>query len=186
VWNGHQAQVYQWLDDMGDNIPIQVAKFSSTAAAMALREETIFRAVNNSVELCNLQGVVRQKISFSKGEGTPTHLDVNGDFLAVATNTGLIKIFQVRRREPKQLGSPGRFHLGVNEQNSIGQVSSRGRSKQTTLAPQAIRSICCNADGTRVSIIADHVPGRVMLKIINGFCATLILNKFRYMAPLFE
>ena len=62
--------------------------------------QTIFRASNNLVELCNLQGIVRQKITFSEGEGSPTHLDVNGDYLAVATDTGLIKIFQVTRREP--------------------------------------------------------------------------------------
>ena len=53
---------------------------------MALREETIFRAAgSNFVELCNLQGIVKQKIAFSEGEGAPTHLDVNGNFLAVVS-----------------------------------------------------------------------------------------------------
>ena len=48
--------MFEWSYDMGDNKPLPIAKFSSTARAMALRDETIYRASNNVVELCNLNG----------------------------------------------------------------------------------------------------------------------------------
>jgi intraflagellar transport protein 140 len=163
---------------MGDAKPIETARFPTTARAIALRDETIFRASNNLVELCNLQGIVRQKITFSEGEGSPTHLDVNGDYLAVATDTGLIKIFQVTRREPKQLGSPGHFHLWAQAQNFLPSNtdesvhppgSSKGRSTEESARGHAIRSIRCNADGTRVSILADHVRSS---EVDNEVCRT--------------
>ena len=170
MWSGQEARVYEWSHEMGDEKPIEISKFPTTARAIALRDETIFRASNNLVELCNLQGVVRQKITFSEGEGSPTHLDVNGDFLAVATDTGLIKIFQVTRREPKQLGSPGQFHLWAEAQNFISSSTTdegmrsnnsskagNANSVEGSVRGHAIRSIRCNADGTRISILADHV-----------------------------
>ena len=147
---------YDLPRDRRDEPPRRVAEFSSAARAMALREETLVRASPTSanVELCNLQGVVKQKISFSEGEGSPTHLDMNNKFLAVATSTGLIKIFQVDRREPKQIGSPGRFDLWA---------SKTADSEKTNSKPgHAIRSIRCNSDGTRVSILADRVHGKAV------------------------
>ena len=63
--------MFEWSYDMGDNKPLPITKFSSTARAMALRDETIYRASNNVVELCNLNGIVRQKMTFSEGEGSP-------------------------------------------------------------------------------------------------------------------
>lgn len=176
MWNGQEARVYEWSDEMGDSKPQQTAKFPTKARAIALRDETIFRASSNLVELCNLQGIVRQKITFSEGEGSPTHLDVNGDYLAVATDTGLIKIFQVTRREPKQLGSPGHFHLWAQAQNLLppntaGETGRSGGLTKTRHLPDgasrghAIRSIRCNADGTRVSILADHARiGEIVFK----------------------
>jgi hypothetical protein len=44
------------------------------------------------VEICNLQGVIRQSLSFTEAEGRPVLLDVNGNFMAVATDTGLLKV----------------------------------------------------------------------------------------------
>ena len=164
--------MFEWSYDMGDNKPLPIAKFSSTARAMALRDETIYRASNNVVELCNLNGIVRQKMTFSEGEGSPTHLDVNGQFLAVATDRRSYQIIQSDRREPKQLGSPGHFNPGHMHRHFVPSISistesqrihcktSQGHQATQTQEKSkgnAIRSIRCNSDGTRVSIIADHV-----------------------------
>ena len=85
---------------------------------------------------------------------------------------GLIKLFKVTRREPKQLGSPGHFNLWAHAQNLVPSISistesqrihcktSQGHQATQTQEKSkgnAIRSIRCNSDGTRVSIIADHV-----------------------------
>ena len=71
-------------------------------------------------------------MTFSEGEGSPTHLDVNGQFLAVATDTGLIKLFKVTCREPKQLGSPGHFNLWAHAQNLVPSISISLSRKEST------------------------------------------------------
>lgn len=178
VWNGQEARVFEWSEASGNNNPSLVSKFTTTARAIALRDETLVRTSTNLVELCNLQGVRKLKISFSDGEGSPTHVDVNGNFLAVATDTGLIKVFQVDRREPKQLGTPGRFPLERDQSHNLAilpgveskdrataidrhneKSQSANKNGKTSASGRAIRSIKCNADGTRVSILADHVHG---------------------------
>lgn len=139
AWNGQEARVYEWTGD-DDHHPRSVSSFKTTAAALTIHDETVIRTAPSLVELCNLQGVRKQKIAFSDGEGSPSHLDLNGKFLAVATDTGLLKVFQIGdRREPKLLCS-GRF-----------DVSS-----------SSIRSIKVNADGTRVSVLADKVHGATL------------------------
>ena len=196
AWNGHEARVYEWpTESIGD--PKLVSKFPTSAKALALyHNDTLFRASGSYVELCNLHGNVKSKISFSEQEGHPHHLDLNGNYLAVATDKGLVKIFQVDRREPKQFGSPGYFlddddddedddapkededlaltvqkvsrkekkkFMTTRAPTARGRVAAGKKKKPTTTATKPttreIRSIRCNADGTRVSILADRVHG---------------------------
>lgn len=58
------------------------------------------------------------------------------------TALGLLKMFDVSRREPRQLGSAGKFVDPVSGE-SIGEV----------------RSVRCNADGTCMSLLADRKVG---------------------------
>ena len=44
------------------------------------------------MEICNLQGVIRQTIAFSETEGRPVLLDINGNYMAVTTDIGIIKV----------------------------------------------------------------------------------------------
>jgi intraflagellar transport protein 140 len=44
------------------------------------------------VEICNLQGVIRQSVSFTEAEGHPLLLDINGNYMAVSTDIGVIKV----------------------------------------------------------------------------------------------
>merc|ERR1712232_1486757 len=63
--------------------------------------------------------------------------------MAVSTSRGMIKLFDVSRVQPKQIGSGTKF-IQSNSKNQI---------------IRDIRSIKCNANGTRVSILADLVRG---------------------------
>ena len=143
AWSGHEAQVFE----LGALHAEPVASFATTSRAMAMRGETIFRCVGQNVELTNLGGAsVRSRIAFTpaqsaastpgsvalaglgpapashKGEGAPILLDINGPYLAVMTDAGVIRIFQIDRREPKQLGSAGHF---------VDKVRARAREDHT-------------------------------------------------------
>ena len=49
------------------------------------------------------QGTRTGTVAFSDSEGVPILVDVNGRFLAMATNKGIVKIFDVSRSPIKQV-----------------------------------------------------------------------------------
>jgi intraflagellar transport protein 140 len=117
--------------------------------------EHIFLAEGPRVDVTNLSGVVKQTLSFTDIEGDPTLLDVNpgGTHMAVVTARGMLKIFKVSRREAKQVGSGIALLEAIDSdadtrRTTRGGASVRGRPK--------IRSIRCNANGTRVSVLVDR------------------------------
>ena len=124
-------EVYS-LEDGDDGVK-RIGTFPSRSPSCALQEQCIFTAVGDNVEKRNLSGgSVMTTLSFTEAEGRPMHLDANGKFLAVVTNKGIIKMFDVSRREPKQLFSAGKFSEADSPSVLVGIV----------------KSIRCNADGT--------------------------------------
>ncbi|KAE9332040.1 Intraflagellar transport protein [Phytophthora fragariae] len=144
VWNGSKAEVYEMKD--GDTkITNQFKCFSS---AMVLRGESIYRANGNHVEICNLAGVVKNSISFTEAEGRPAMLSLQNKFLAVGTDRGLLRVFDVSRRDPKALGSMGNLPEAYGDETKSA----------------VMRSICVNSDGTRICILADRVEGALRMR----------------------
>ncbi|GMI07811.1 hypothetical protein TrVE_jg6403 [Triparma verrucosa] len=145
VWNGKEAQCYGIEND--GTSTTQKSDFPSSARSIALRKDTLFLATDNRLLITNLQGVQRMSVSFTEAEGLPMLLDLNGTFLAVTTDLGVIKLFDVSRKEPKPLGSSGTF-VDPFSNVSLG----------------VIRSISVNADGTRLAILSDRVHGGLKIR----------------------
>jgi len=142
VWNQSRAEVYQFLDE---NMQ-KYSSFPTKAESMALYGETVFQTNAAKLQVCNLHGVPRNEILFSEHEGEPLHLHINNKFLAVATSKGMLKVFDVSRRELKLVGPASFFATGSKGDKSIGDI----------------RSIKCNSAGTRVSILCDKVRGHMI------------------------
>ena len=142
VWNGRKCEVYSIPknDDAGE--PTMLGSFPTKSRACAIHNENIFCAVGARVEVCNFQGTVKTALSFTEAEGQPIHIDSNNKYLAVSTTEGVLKMFDVSRREPRQLGSAGKF-IDSSTGESIGVV----------------RSVRCNSDGTCMSLLADRKAG---------------------------
>ncbi|KAG3035550.1 hypothetical protein JG687_00000097 [Phytophthora cactorum] len=144
VWNGSKAEVYE----MKDGDPKMINQFKCFSSSMVLRGESIYRANGNHVEVCNLAGVVKNTISFTEAEGRPAMLSLQNKFLAVGTDRGLLRVFDVSRRDPKALGSMG------NLPEAFGDDTKSA----------VMRSICVNSDGTRICILADRVEGGLRMR----------------------
>eukprot|EP00276_Gloeochaete_wittrockiana_P002244 CAMPEP_0184673476 /NCGR_PEP_ID=MMETSP0308-20130426/86689_1 /TAXON_ID=38269 /ORGANISM="Gloeochaete witrockiana, Strain SAG 46.84" /LENGTH=1407 /DNA_ID=CAMNT_0027120965 /DNA_START=36 /DNA_END=4259 /DNA_ORIENTATION=- len=134
VWNNKKVEVYDVSEPKADLAKF-VAGFQRPCSAVAIHQENVYIASSTRVEVCNLQGVIKQTLAFSEPEGDPVLLDIGGNFLAVATKNGLIKIWDISRRDAKQIGAGRRFEEGGV---SIGVMSS----------------IRVNHTGTRVSILS--------------------------------
>jgi intraflagellar transport protein 140 len=144
VWNGKYCQVYSSFGDGGGSKCRQVSDFSSSARSIGMRSDTLFMAIDNRLLITNLQGVQRMSVSFTESEGVPLLVDINGCYLAVTTDRGVIKLYDVSRKEPKALGSSGLF---------VDPLTN------TTLG--VINAISINSDGTRLAILSDKIVGGI-------------------------
>ncbi|KAG5176880.1 putative intraflagellar transport protein 140 [Tribonema minus] len=153
ILSGKQAQLVRLRGP--DQAPEKGDPFPSMARAVVVDEprDQMFLATESRIDILNLAGGFKSSITCTEGEGNPVLADVNGSFLAIATDRGVIKLFDVSKREKKDgvllpvrpLGSAGRF-VCAESGASLG----------------VMRSIRCNADGTRVSVLSDRVLGSVL------------------------
>jgi len=149
IWNAKQAMLYE-IDDhsmstsecgsfVHDSGPI-----ASAALIMQGSDRVVALATGDKIEFTNSKGHVQKTIQFSKEvDGLPVCLDVSEAFLAVSTTQNIIRVYNVSRAVPKQIGTSRKFE-GV-DQKSLGEV----------------RSVRVNKDGTRVSLLVDQrlAPG---------------------------
>jgi len=149
VWNGKSVRVFT-VDvqlqkcDIYDSF---IMNTSSVAIASSnhITDDAIFLTEHGVVRILNFTGVQKNSITFSEGEGSPIFVDVSDRFLAVLTDKGTVKVYDVHKpKDPKPLGSGGKFY-----------------SKNQDLK---VRQISVNCKGTRVAILADHVAGALQIR----------------------
>jgi len=56
------------------------------------------------VNIRTFQGTVKQVLQFTENEGDPFLAAVNGTYIAVGTTQGVVKVFDLSRREAKAIG----------------------------------------------------------------------------------
>ncbi|XP_077305302.1 intraflagellar transport protein 140 homolog [Lithobates pipiens] len=142
VWNGKQVTVYELNGPTLGN----TGSFASDSPVLAIHEENIYTVEPNRVQIRTLQGTVKQLLQFSVSEGSPCLLDICGSFLVVATNSAHFKLFDLSRREAK---------AHSNCKNLCELVPGLG----------SIVSIRCNANGSKVSILANRAEGNLDSKM---------------------
>jgi intraflagellar transport protein 140 len=69
----------------------------------------MFYCQGNKVEVCSHKGTTKQSLAFTESEGEPFLLDVNGDFMAVATRLNVVRLFDLTRREVRPHGASRKF-----------------------------------------------------------------------------
>jgi len=111
------------------------SSFPTKARMCAIREETIYAAVGHRLDLMSMEGVVKRSISFTEEEGNPVLLDINTQYLAMATDIHILRLWDISRAEPKQV-VPGRTFESC---------------------PGVIKSIRVNANGTKVSLLCNRM-----------------------------
>jgi len=160
VWSGSQAEVF----DLGEEEAHRIAGFDTTAKSMAFRGNYLYRAVGSAVEKCNIQGRLVQggRLTFTETEGYPIHMDITDRFLAVATSLGFLKIYDLDKRE-KDMSGPGGSSNGVSVPKQLGS-SGRFVDAESGALLGMIRSIACNANGSRISILSDRVRGAMKIR----------------------
>ncbi len=122
------------------------------------------------------QGTVKKVLPFAESEGQPIGVDVFGDCLAVVTTTSHVKVWDVSRREPKQL-LPGRTFdaaafAGASSNGGGGNSGNTGSASGNGSTSNAIgngngggsgggvcsiRSVRVNCKGTKLSLLLSRI-----------------------------
>jgi hypothetical protein len=201
VWSGKMARVYRVDAQLRSIEPIEPFLTPGLAMAVAdsvhITEESLFIADQSLVRVVNFFGVQKGSISFTEAEGLPSHVDINGKFLAVLTNTGVIKILDVTApTKPKLLGSAGRVYdpvtgmeIGASSligkpvsgagssssaNNNNNQLGDDGNGNSKANCYLNVRKIRVNCDGTRVAVLIDFVEGSLQVVLCVTFVFILI------------
>ncbi|CAJ1392249.1 unnamed protein product [Effrenium voratum] len=152
AWNNKQVMLYDIDVTMQASIMSSFSRSSEMACCALIcqgQERSVAIACGAKIEFTNIQGVVQKTIQFSEEvEGIPTCLDVAGGWLVAATSLNFIRLWNVSKTAPKQVGAARKFE--GSDQKSLGEI----------------RSIQVNKDGTRASLLVDQrlgADGRVAM-----------------------
>ncbi|GFS01827.1 intraflagellar transport protein 140 homolog [Elysia marginata] len=104
VWNGKRVIVYDFAPDK--SMVKAAGTFATEAMIIALYEQNVYTIEQNKVQVRTFQGTVKQLMTFAEPEGHPVSLDVCGTYLVVATDVGIIRVYDLSRREAKPHSNP--------------------------------------------------------------------------------
>lgn len=104
VWNGKRVILHEFAPDR--SMWKQSGQFFTDAMQVVLYEQNIYTIEQGKVQVRTFQGTVKQLLTYAEPEGNPVSLDVNGQYLVVATDLGVVHVYDLSRREAKAHTNP--------------------------------------------------------------------------------
>jgi intraflagellar transport protein 140 len=166
VLSGKQGQIIKLR---GSKTPPDIQQPFDTLARSCVIDDVrdqMFLAVDTRLEILNLSVGFKSAITCTEGEGCPIYQDINGNYLAIVTDRGVIKLYDVSKKDKDTIGSTNSSGSSKDTSASVKvlpvrPLGSAGRfvDSGTGLSIGDVRSIKCNADGTRVSLLSDRIHG---------------------------
>lgn len=105
-YNGKYAQIYEVSHKNG---PQLLGNFESQSNVSALTQDSVVQSIDNKIEICSYKGEVKHVLQMTEVEGEVINIDARGRYMAVVTSNNMIKIFDISRRQYKQLGVTRKF-----------------------------------------------------------------------------
>ncbi|GAX73042.1 hypothetical protein CEUSTIGMA_g494.t1 [Chlamydomonas eustigma] len=153
VYDGTRAVVHKYNDSSEIS---EVSRFETTARAMAVHNDSVFRTAEDRVEVCNAAGTVKQTLAFDDIQGSPYMLNICRDYLAAVTLNNYVRVFKVAGREAKPHAGPGLViplefsHLKVDQMavNATGTMVSVLVSSKDHLSDGKMFVYCSETNST--------------------------------------
>ena len=133
-WDGKYAQIYEVF---GNKNPALIGTFETNSKLMALYEDAVFQNKDKQIEVLNYQGEVTQVIPLTEQDGEIIQMEIVNKHMAVVTSNNMIRIYDISRRNVKQIGMTRKFGEGTQCE---------------------IKSIALNSNGKMLAILADQLP----------------------------
>ncbi|KAG2377637.1 hypothetical protein C9374_009153 [Naegleria lovaniensis] len=136
--------VIELFEHKGKDLVKKSETFEIPSICVGLHSESIFVPTDGSansnprIEVYSFKGVKKQTLQLSEEEGIPTSIDVQGDFITIATNTNHVRMWHVLGREAKPVSvSKKVFDNNENDQSEKTYISS----------------VKCNCNGTMLALL---------------------------------
>uniref|UniRef100_A0A0K0CWH2 WD_REPEATS_REGION domain-containing protein n=1 Tax=Angiostrongylus cantonensis TaxID=6313 RepID=A0A0K0CWH2_ANGCA len=81
---------------------IQSSSFTCNALDVVIYHQTLYCIEGDKINVRTLQGTIRQILSLPEMEGDPIQMHSNREWLAIATSTGFLRIYNISGREARQ------------------------------------------------------------------------------------
>ncbi|GFW92353.1 intraflagellar transport protein 140 homolog [Trichonephila clavipes] len=120
--------------NFNDKEAMHLGTFSPASETILLHDQSVYVVNEARIDIKTFQGTLKAYFTFTKDEGEPFIMDACGNFFVAASNTGMIKIWDISGREAKLL-------LTSNHVQKI-------------LKDKYIATIKCNNKGNKVSFSA--------------------------------
>jgi intraflagellar transport protein 140 len=133
VWSGKVVESFNLSNES------VTGKFQKNSFKCAAHKESVLVYSKGQIEVCNVQGIVKQTLSMPESDGDVTAIDIQGDHMVVTTDS-LIKLFDLSRREYKMRGMARKFE------------DKQGQSQGV------VRVAAINTAGTKVALLVDQAP----------------------------
>eukprot|EP01002_Notosolenus_urceolatus_P015452 NODE_7_length_4446_cov_23.596543_g6_i0.p1 GENE.NODE_7_length_4446_cov_23.596543_g6_i0~~NODE_7_length_4446_cov_23.596543_g6_i0.p1 ORF type:complete len:1437 (-),score=556.32 NODE_7_length_4446_cov_23.596543_g6_i0:134-4204(-) len=142
VYNGKQAELYEIKESANATL---LKAFPCEAHAVALHAEGVFLAKKHCIEVLTYSLTRKQVLSFTDQEGGPLHMDINKEFLAVATRNNYLRMWKIGR-DCRPMYHAKQIFERIDKEN----------------VDHEITSIRTNCKGTKVSVLVKlSMPGGV-------------------------
>eukprot|EP00040_Diaphanoeca_grandis_P025866 m.144006 g.144006 ORF g.144006 m.144006 type:complete len:1357 (-) comp30348_c0_seq2:45-4115(-) len=130
-WSGKQMTIYQLIKD-GTQIRQKCNFRCETMVAAMLGDDRVYCGEGSRIVGYSFAGDVTQQLKLAEHEGNVTSININNKTLVVGTSAGFIKVWDLSRREAKQLAPAKCVADDVDE----------------------VVDVRVNSDGTRASFLA--------------------------------
>lgn len=116
VWNGQTAVICE-VNTESEQVVTEVGSFQCQAKSLCFHKEGIILLKENSCEVVNYSGVVKQDTSFSKAEGDNVAFDYCKSNLVMFTTKNYLRVLDISKRELKVIGAIKKLDDIVNIEN---------------------------------------------------------------------
>ncbi|XP_066914160.1 intraflagellar transport protein 140 homolog isoform X1 [Clytia hemisphaerica] len=135
IWNSRKVAIYEISDNK--SLIRSAGTFNSDAATVAMYEQNIYILEGEKISIRTFQGTIKQEMKFSETEGDPSVMSICGPYMAVGTTKSILKIFDLSRREARQIS------ISKNLEDAIPSFGS-------------IQCLRCNCNGSKVAFISQN------------------------------
>merc|ERR1712232_370002 len=116
VWNGQTAVICD-INTESEQVVTETESFQCQAKSLCFHKEGIILFRENSCDVVNYSGVVKQEISFSKVEGDTLSFDYSKSNLVMFTSKNYLRVLDITKRELKVVGAIKKLDDIVNVEN---------------------------------------------------------------------